>query len=134
MLADNGHICCADSNPYAVADDEGGGADGAADGLFAAPVPSQLQLEAPPFEDQLMQSTLWAEVEKLYDACDGTTRQCSGIHTDWFSRLNASGCGRYGHPSEIITVAVNRAGTLAASACRVRTAHKTAVVAMTITH
>ena len=131
----NGLVCRAEANPYAVADDEGGGADGAADGLFAPPVPSQLQLEVPPFEDQLMQGTLWAEVEKLYGARDGIRRRRAGIHAGRLApQSQCRHPRRYGHPSEIITVAVNRAGTLAASACKVRRSRKRVRCRRTMPH
>ena len=56
------------ANPYAAADEDGDGTGaGAGDDPFGALVPSQLELECPPFEEQLMQGTLWAELEKLYD-------------------------------------------------------------------
>ena len=62
-------------NPYAAAADEEGGGD-ASEPLFAPPVPSHLQLDAPPFEEQLIQGTLWAELEKLYGRQSSARRSC----------------------------------------------------------
>jgi hypothetical protein len=57
------------ADPFAAAEDDGegdGGGAGGAEALFAPPVPSRLVLATPPLEEQLIQGTLWAEVDKLY--------------------------------------------------------------------
>lgn len=55
-------------------------------------------LERPPFEEQLLQNTLWPEIQKLY-----------------------------GHANELVCVAVNHAGTHLASACSAKVAEVASV-------
>ena len=72
---------------FKIQDDEEGG--------FGDEEPQQMELKAivleqPPFEEHLLQNTLWAEIEKLY-----------------------------GHPYEIFSLASDRSGNYLASSCKV---------------
>jgi len=66
-------------------EDEGGTADDITEGTVVKPI----AFIKPPFEEHLLQATLWPEIQKLY-----------------------------GHGNELVCVTSNYAGTLLASACK----------------
>jgi len=74
--------------------------------LVTAPTPSSLFLSSPPLEEQLVQSLLWAETDKLYL-----------IYLFFWGRI-LDVITRYGHPYEIFAVACDHNGRTAVSSCK----------------